>query len=328
MKKKSALNITTNYFCNQKCFFCVDDTKSHLSFLKKDIDTKIYNMIKNWVWIHENIVFTSWEPTLNPNFWKYIQYAKELNYKNITLITNWSTLNDIEIRKKILYFWLDEIVISIHWLWKLHDKSVWVNWAFDKTIRGLYSLLKEKDKNLKVSLSFVLNKMNYRNFNKYITFFFNLWVNQIIINSLRAEGFSAGSNFPFFYFSYTDFIKKCSLLKSEELNHINKLISDKQLVLIDMLPCVLKQSWISIDGIGTVEIRETFSSDNSLDRSELYWKDEYRTYKNEKWRIIDNNNSNKVFIEKCYSCIEKNNCEWIYRDYIDNFWDNGIKPIK
>ena len=328
MKKRLALNITTNYFCNQKCFFCVDDIKSHLVFLKKDIDKKIFNMIKWWIWTHENIVFTSWEPTLNSNFWKYIKYAKKLWYKDISLISNGSTLINNKVRYNIINSWLDEIVISIHWLWKVHDKNVWINWMFEKTLRWLYYLLKERNNSLKVSLSFVLNKSNYRIFYKYISFFFNLWVDQIIVNFLRAEWFSAWLNYWLFYFKYTDFINYCLSLNKEEINFINKYINNRKLVLIDILPCILNQTWISVVWVWTVEIRETFSSDNWSDPTKLFWKDEYRTYENKDWKLIDNNNNNKVYIDKCSTCTMKIVCEWIYRDYIDNFWDNGIQPIK
>lgn len=329
MEKNLALNITTNYFCNQKCFFCIDNKKNHLNFLKLDIDKKIYKMIDDWKDLYEKIVFTSWEPTLNKNFWKYIIYSKEKWYKNISLITNWSTLELKSIRKKILKSWLDEIVISIHWIWELHNKIVWVKWAFASVLKWLYSLMNEKNNNLKINLSFVLNILNFKYFYKYIYFFSNLWVNKIIINLLRPEWYSSWSNFSKFFFPYSDFIKLSNNFNKEELYFINNLIKNDKLVLIDMLYCILNQSWIDLKWVWLVEIRETFATENWVDWNFLYyWEDCNRTYENIDWKIMDNNNNNKIFINKCNNCLLKYKCEGIYKNYINNYWDNGINPVK
>jgi len=330
MEKRSALNITTNYFCNQKCFFCIDHNKHFLSFLKSETDEKIYKMIDDWVFNYENIVFTSWEPTLNKNFWKYISYAKKCGYKNISIITNWSTLEDKVVRDKIIHSWLDEIVISIHWLWKLHDKTVWIDGMFNKVVKWLHLLLKNKKNSLKVSLSFVMTSLNYKILNKYITFFINLWVNQIIINTLRPEGYSSWSNFSKFFFSFDKFISFYKSLEIKELDYINKLILNKKIVFVDMLPCVMKQAWLLTEWVWTVEIRSTFSTENWKDWNILYWKEEQnkKTYKNQWNEIIDNNNTQKKYINKCEECILKNSCEWVNIYYIEYFWIKWILPVK
>ena len=328
MEKKLVLNITTNYFCNQKCFFCVDNTKNHLKFLKSDIDKRIYKMIDDWKDLYEKIVFTSWEPTLNKNFWKYIEYSKEKWYKNISLITNGSTLELGLIRKKILKSWLDEIIISIHWIWELHNKIVWVEWAFSSVLKWLHSLMKEKNNNLKINLSFVLNVLNIKFFYKYIFFFSNLWVNQIFINFLRPEWFSSWLNFSHYFFPYSDFIKLCNNFSNEELDFVNNLIDNNKLVLIDVLYCTLKQSWIKFKWLWLVELRETFANENLEEQNSLYWDDNYNTCEHIDWRIIDNNINIKIYLNKCDICLFKYKCEWIYRCYINSYWDNWIKPIK
>lgn len=320
MEKRLALNITTNHFCNQKCFFCIDNTKEHLTFLKQDIDEKIYKMIDDWKWKYENIVFTSWEPTLNKNFWEYIKYAKESWYKNITMISNGSLLDIESVREKIINSWLDEIVISIHWLWAVHDKMVGVDWIFNKTLKGLYSLLKEKDKGLKISLSFVMNKYNIKVYYKYIDFFINLWVDQIIINTLRPEGYSSWYNYKKYFFPYSEFIKTTNNLWEDKITYLNNLINNNKLVVTDMLHCIMKQAWLVLKWVWKVEIRKSFSSEN--------WKKSFnnlKTYESiNNNELDDDNNLIKTFIDKCDSCRLKSECEWIYIDYLDNFWNSNI----
>lgn len=313
MEKRLALNVSINYFCNQKCFFCVDNNKSFLNFLKNDIDKKVFDAISNWIGLYENIVFTSGEPTLNKNFWEYIKYAKKSAYKNISMISNWSTLNDENIRKRILDSWLDEIIISIHWLWILHDIMVWVKWRFDKLIKGLVKFIDENNKKVKISLSFVMTKQNYKFLSKYIYFFDKLWINQIIINTLRPEWYAWWENFKKYFFSYLDFILYINSLTEKEKNNINKLIKEKKLILVDILPCILKQSNLDISWIGNVELRITKSWENFSDN----WSE-----------MFDNNNTWKKYIKECFKCSEQNNCEWIYINYINAFWENWILAIK
>jgi len=326
MKKKLTLNITTNYFCNQKCFFCIDNDKQHLTFLKKDINKKIYDMIKNWVWEYENIVFTSWEPTLNKNFGNYIRYAKKLWYKEIWLITNGSLLYLKEVRDEILFSGLDNLVVSIHWLWKIHDKMVGINWIFNIVLKWLLLLLKEKIKlsNLiNIQLSFVMNKFNFEIYYKYINYFFKIWINKIIINTLRPEWYSSWKKYRNFFFSYNDFINFNKNLKKEQLKLLNSFILSRKLVITDMLPCVMYQSWLRIKWMWSVEIRKSFSSENKKN-----WFNDLKTYdKIEKNELIDDNTLIKTHIYKCYKCKFKNNCEWIYIDYLLNFWDDWIKKI-
>lgn len=329
MEKRLALNITTNYFCNQKCFFCIDHDKHFLSFLKSDADKQIYKMMDDWVWKYENIVFTSWEPTLNLSLWEYISYAKDKWYKDISLITNWSTLNNESIRNKIIESWLDEIVISIHGLWKLHDKTVWINWMFDNVLKWLYLLLQNRKKWLKISLSFVMSSLNYKILYKYIDFFINLGIDQIIINTLRPEWYSSWDNYSKFFFSFEDFISFYKNSDIKQLTYINELISRKKIFFIDMLPCIMKQAWFLIEWVGTVEIRSTFSTENWEDWNILYWKkDINKTYRKIWDELIDNNNLHKEYIDECNKCTQKNKCEWINIYYLKYFWEKGILAIK
>lgn len=313
MQKQTTLNVSINYFCNQKCFFCVDNNKQFLNFLKKDTDKKIYKILDNWIWKFENLVFTSWEPTLNKNFHHYIKYAKDIWYKKISLITNWSTLHIKEIRDKILNYWLNEIIVSIHWIWWLHDNIVWVKWSFKKILRWLYQLIKDNNGRIKIWVSYVLNWLNIIQYIKYIYLFESLWVNQIIINALRPEWFSWWDVYWKCFFRYNDFIELNKKLSVESINKINIMLGENKLVFTDFPMCVLYDSWFYSNLDWTVELRITY-----------YWKNK----KDEGSEVHDNNNYWKKFITECINCKLNNSCEWIYINYLNIFWKNWIKYIK
>lgn len=312
MEKKIAFNVSINHFCNQKCFFCIDDTRQFLNFLKTDTDKKIFTLIDSWIWKFENIVFTSWEPTLNKNFHKYIDHAKKNWFENIALITNWSTLDDLEVRKKILEYGLDEVIVSVHGIWEMHDKMTWVKWSFQKLFRWFYELIKENNWRVKISMSFVLNSANYKQYSKYIELFIWIWVDQIIINALRPEWLSWWDKYKKYFIDYTEFIKFNQKLSSKEKNLINSLIEDNRLVFTDFPTCVIHNSWLKTNLIGTVELRVThYWLDKDEDGVEQY----------------DNNNCWKKHIEKCNECLFKNNCEWINVTYLNLFWEKWIIPV-
>jgi MoaA/NifB/PqqE/SkfB family radical SAM enzyme len=227
------------------------------------------------------------------------------------MISNWSTLDNDDIRKKILNSWLDEIIISVHWLWLLHDIMIWVKGWFDKLIKGLVKFIDENNKKVKISLSFVMTKQNYKFLSKYIIFFDKLWVDQIVVNSLRPEWYAGWANFKKYFFSYMDFISYMNSLWESEKKHVNELIRKRKLIITDMLPCIMKQSGLLIKWVWNVELRITKS-----------WKE------GENWNeLFDNNNSRKKYIDKCYNCAQKDNCEWIYINYLEAFWEDWILAV-
>lgn len=308
--KERHLNLSINYFCNQKCLFCSDWDKKDLSFINK----YTYKSFKEYIYknkdLYNEIIFTSWEPTLNKDLFKYAEYAKECWYKKLSIITNWSTLINNNIRKNIIKYF-DNITISLHWSNSvLHDKLTWVIGAFNRTIKGIILLIKEKEKN-NIIISFVLNSENLDNlYNSIHLFIFKLWVDKVLINTLRPD-WDWLSKFLDLSIRYSDFVNYVSNLSNDKKNLFKNLINSNKLIITDIPLCILFKSFsIWFEWINLLNV---------------YWKMEIvsSNWINNEIKIT-NNTEDKKYCAKCNKCLYKNNCEGIFKRYLEVFWEGEI----
>lgn len=164
---KSTLN------CNHKCPRCPhgvgifpNGEKYNMSFdtLKKVLDEGADKGL-------QSVVFTGGEPTLNPNFIQFIEYASLKNFPDISVITNGSLLSD-----KIIDCLLNNEVTRINISFDSITNKIY------KKVRGIddyYKVLANIDKFLKkrklkntklplLSVSFVLSEDNAHELDKFI----------------------------------------------------------------------------------------------------------------------------------------------------------------
>jgi len=141
--------------CNFKCIHCYSESNTkwfewlELAIIKNLID----EMVKNWV---EFFNIGWWEPLMYEHIFEIIKYCFT-KWLRIELTTNWSLLNDYNI-KKLKHCWLKFIQISIDWSNKksFEEMRPWSN----------FELIKENIKKLVVndfivSVNTVLTKINH-----------------------------------------------------------------------------------------------------------------------------------------------------------------------
>ncbi len=298
IKKEIRLNVPVYWFCNQKCIFCWEWDKKEYLFMKGKEDQYVYELIDYGIKNHNAIMFTTWEPTLNKNLELYIKYAKKLGYKNIWLITNWSTFVDDNLRNKIINAWISEITFSFHWSnSKIHDFNTWSKWHFNKALLALVKLRKE-NKDISIYTNFVLNKSNLLDLFNYIYKFSRLWVNKIFVHNMRPDWY-AKDNMINLSIRFEDFIKYIIWLWKEKLYYLNSLVKDGILLIKDIPDCIFQKTWIKINIVYNQWKMETI----------------------DKWKIwVIDFQEDKIYIDICNKCQHKDNCTWIFRDYIDMFW--------
>lgn len=314
-KKERHLNISINFFCNLRCKFCSDGNKNEFTFIKKNsIDNYKKYIYKNRD-KYEELIFTTWEPTLNKNIFEYAKYARDVWYRKIWLITNWTTLVNEDIRYWIINY-IDDIIISIHWSNEnIHDFLVSAPWVFKKVIKWFFLLKKDlKQKSVlnkkNINISFVLNKHNLLSLNTSIYLFIKLWVDKVLINTLRPDWFW-NSNFWELSIDYNDFINYIQNLNEKDKSVLSKLINLWKLVVTDIPLCIILKAF-----------SDWFEWCNI---SKVYWKMEIVESNWDSFGLkLTNNNEDKAFINKCKKCIYKKYCEWVFIKYIENFWEKWI----
>lgn len=299
-QKSIVLNIPVNYFCNQKCFFCSEWDKTVFKHLKGNEDSVVYKLLEEWVWHFHQVMFTSWEPTLNKNLWNYIRKAKELWYKNIWLITNGTQFYKDDLRKDILESWLREVTISIHGSnAKIHEDNIWVKWLYKNVIIGLIKLRKES-RSLKINISMVLNRYNLGDLFNSAYKYHKLWIDILLVNTMRPDWYWK-EKMKDLSIKYSDFVNYINSLPEEKIRFLNVLIEKNKLNIMDIPICFLEQTKL---------------------KTKWYWKVEVRIVE---WMKAVNTVDGKVYLEKCNKCTYMWNCEWVYRDYIKSFWVEEFK---
>lgn len=276
------------YSCNLRCIFC----------FQKDLrfkDSKfvpyeyVLEIINKWVieW-KKSIIFSGWESTLDPNLLKYIKYCSENGFVDIRVHTNWLTFSDKQLLEKYISFWMNWVIISIHWYWKIHDYLVWFDWAFEKVKKTLLNLMeiKQKDYKFVIDTNTVLNKYNYNNLDKLFKFlaYFPITRSQIVqLYSLYLFNITEKRNL---YISYENFSKE--LWKIYALN--------KNITLENFPFCKINKAYWWL-----ITKRQKYGN-------EAYWN---------MWEWFEE--SDCTYFKDCSLCHYKTECSWIPKDYLSIF---------
>lgn len=294
--KKIILKISYN--CDNNCLFChAEDYKNIRNIQEKIILHKIKHIKDNYPEIWQ-ILFSWWEPTINANIKKYLDFAKKLWFK-VWLITNGGQLNNEFYDINIESWSLDYIYLSLHWPnSEIHNEIAWNKLSFQNVDKFLKKSWKYK--NLDIVVNCVVNKLNFDS------------LNQI------AEYISKYSNIK---------ILKFSLLepKWNWLNNIDNLYVPIDLIANKIQSIISKYNSINIcwDWFCLCVMDWFHDKISNLQTEGIEYMSE--TFES---KIFKTDFSNREYSLKCENCTKKEICPWIYKSYISRYWDYYLKPYK
>lgn len=190
MELTKRIALYTGSQCNADCKFCYykdlhEQKNSSVKELKKNLEkAKAYGI--------ESIEFTGGEPAIQTNILELIEYAKDLNFKRLGIITNGIVFSSFNLTKAIKKAGIEEVKFSIHSSNpKAHDKIIGVNGSFKRAVEGIKNV---KKAGLVVSTSTVISRMNYKDLVDIAKFLRTLKLSKInflpvnpIINAQRLK---------------------------------------------------------------------------------------------------------------------------------------------
>lgn len=295
--------------CNFWCIFCMSWlTKDKLLWFEKleTIKTEIRKLKNLW---YESIWFLWWEPTIHPKLIDIITYAKNNNFKNIEIISNWSTFYDKNFLNDCIKSWLTRISVSLHSINNKQEEilSGNVNWVLEKKILSIKNILALYNKwflKKELSVNIVISKANYKNIKKTILFLFKIWVNSFRLNFIQLE-WNSTKYYELLAIRYEEFKKYLKEILELTKNHKKLKIN------FESIPwCFSGLSYI--DYLKFSEQKIDMQKDKvSRDDSDFI----SREIKNQK--ILRRNL--KSYLKKCENCFLKDNCEWIWNRYLNYF---------
>lgn len=199
---KKRLHIETSGCCNNNCLFCCDrgtpydyrmrsgrlfQQRYKTPFLiaagfKKHIQRQAGDC---------GILFTTGEPTLNPELPHFVALAKKCGYSPIGIQTNGRLLSYPEFCQKLIVQGVNELNISLHsYGAKTHDALTRTPGSFQEAMAGLKNAVFLKDEyNIRIIVCFTITKLNITHFFKFTRMILNIGkIDGIVFNTLMFSG--------------------------------------------------------------------------------------------------------------------------------------------
>lgn len=183
------VHINIGAVCNNNCIFCMEE----------DRDGRYVNnsaMTPERVrWILEQhrgaleVCFTSGEPTTRAELADFVDWAKELGYARISMMTNGRRFAHLPYAVALARRGLNRVYISIHGHdAKLHEGLTRTPGSFEQTVAGLRSVARMKSHGVELHTSTVVTKRNLPHLTEVYRFLREVGVDQVVFNVMQANG--------------------------------------------------------------------------------------------------------------------------------------------
>lgn len=156
--KKVIMNVT--YKCNNRCTFCATGTRTQLD---GDLDRQRELLVKYRKLGVTLLDLDGGEPTLNPNLFQLIRFARRIGYEKVNVTTNARMASYDEFAGKLARSGVTSILVSIHGPdAQTHAQNVGVAEAFDQTCAGARSLVALAPPGVELGANITITKSNHR----------------------------------------------------------------------------------------------------------------------------------------------------------------------
>lgn len=326
------VEINVGKICNNKCVFCLDglpatEMRRYMPY------PEMQGEIQRWFDAGTRSVgFLGGEPTTYPWILEAVRFARDLGYTRIALATNGTKFFRHEFVDRLLDAGLTRVTMSMHGHnAKLEDALTLVPGNFEKKKSGLKYLLEQRAAGKlrdNVSVNVVVNAWNYRFLPNILRFFFELGLDDVRANFVRAEGYAE---------TETALIPKLTdvvpyVLKAVLLNEYHY----KRTFTLGSFPlCVLPRELITNQNLARKYIGEfrdldtdcsikTLTSDGFPDgiatiedgRARFNWQDR------KKYDLKAQPEA------RCAGCRYANVCEGVWKNYLPVHGDGELRAIK
>jgi MoaA/NifB/PqqE/SkfB family radical SAM enzyme len=163
--------------CNQRCIFCLDSWNQNGTY----VDTQqLYQYIDLGANLgSERLILSGGEPTIHPDYVKFIKRGRAAGYDWIQTVTNGMMFAYPEFTRKCIRAGLDEVTVSIHGHTpKIQDRLTGVKGAFDKGVQGIRNIQALSGGRTVVNVDIVINKQNIGHLREIIDYFMAMGIHE------------------------------------------------------------------------------------------------------------------------------------------------------
>jgi MoaA/NifB/PqqE/SkfB family radical SAM enzyme len=155
--KKVILNIT--YKCNNRCTFCAVGTRTQFD---GNYERQREFLLKYRRQNVELLDIDGGEPTLNPNLFGLVRFARKIGFTKVNVTTNGRMCAYEEYAAKLVRSGVTSVLFSIHGTnARMHAANVGVLEAFDQTCAGVRNVVRLAPPGLELGANITITKTNY-----------------------------------------------------------------------------------------------------------------------------------------------------------------------
>jgi len=156
------LHVDVGAFCNNNCIFCMEDDRRGRMDRVSHVTSEQVKAILDANRHRREVMFVSGEPTLNPEFLRYVRWAKDAGFESIGVISNGRRFSYAPFAGKTVAAGLNLAIVSLHGPEaRIHDGLTRSPGAFEQALAGLGNLSTlARQHPLRLHTSTVLNRRN------------------------------------------------------------------------------------------------------------------------------------------------------------------------
>jgi cyclic pyranopterin phosphate synthase len=302
------LQLIVGYDCNNFCLFCMEtDRAGRRREVKKFLKKRIYQVLEENTHI-KKVVFTSGEPTLNPQIFNYAKRAKELGYKRIEIISNGRMFSHKDYCAELIEAGVNEFIISIHGHnKKIHEAMSRTPGSFEQTEQGLSNMSWFRSRRpIRLSVNHVLTKYNYKFSGDFLEFLRNYFLDDAVLKTVRMSESVERTAGPMIAPRYEEVAKILEELyrKTPRLFLSRLRLKDNYIYVYDLPFCCYRNIG-QLFGAGEKVLLDINNQTVMMDYSK-----------------------NKVKDKRCKLCKHNAICGGVYKGYIEKYGWNEFMPIK
>lgn len=299
-------DLKVGFSCNNNCLHCVVGEKLEKT-QKKDLSFDEIKTVVNNNLHCDRFILTGGEPTIRNDFIDICKYIKSFD-KIVALQTNGMMFHKFEFAQEASKY-IDDFLIAVHSYKKeVHDNIVDTQGAWDKTTEGLVNLI-NLERLPDMCSQTVINKLNLESLKGTYDFLYNIGFREMNLTFPHCNG-NAYSNIDMVQPKY-----------SEIEDIIDSIISKYDgLIRTEAIPLCYIYKHKQTTTAYLLGHNETVGYDQFLAENDM---GDYIEYKS----LIDS--EHRYPKKTCSKCELINNCEGVWREYEEMYYDNlDLRPLK
>jgi cyclic pyranopterin phosphate synthase len=187
--QQERVHVSIGAVCNNNCVFCMEEDREGRYVSNSAMTAERVRWILEEHRGADEVCFTSGEPTTRPDLPEFVAWAKALDYRRISVMTNGRRLSHLPYAALLAKQGMNRFYVSIHGHdRRLHEGLTRTPESFEQTVAGLDAIAKLKRFGVELHTSTVVTDRNLPHLGEVYRFLRAHGVDQVVFNVMQANG--------------------------------------------------------------------------------------------------------------------------------------------